>query len=431
MYTAHHYTGGSAAPNQVPQFAEKIHSHGKAFVEGEYTWTDKDYNGAATFTIDSMLKNIEGCQFVDGDGFWELLAPLTNFGGGFVCHYPGDNSDMITRVGKLSTHAGLLPTLTKTSAAIGSGWSFLNDTFTAPDGTLQQNHTADSGASWIKELDYSADGTVQSNRMWYGSQTYYTAAVYPPSPDYDVTGSVRIVSNATDATVVVRGRTGEGVASGYLLILYCNGSAYNLTIRRWAWDGSTFDIGSAPLPVQPAVGSDHTMTLRMKGSQLSAYWDGTLVIGPTTNTDITVTGLAGCGGLNNTSTTGIHLKSITAAANAQLITPVASAVLEPVTAGLGVLPMVEKATASIPQPTCVWIEPAQVGNAAAQMLNPSITLTEIAPVEVAAASMPTPAVNIISSGAPAYWFAVDSTQEAALQKNHSGSWFAWVEAMKG
>jgi hypothetical protein len=397
IYTGHWYTGGSAAPNQVPQFAETIHSRGKAFVVGEYTWTDKDQNGSATFTIDSMLKNIEGCQFVDGDCFWELLAPLTNFGGGLVCHYPGDNSDMITRVGKLSAHAALMPTLTQ----IG-GQQFLNDTFTDSNGVLLQNHTADSGAHWLKELDMSADGTIQSNRIWFGTQTYYVAEVYPPGPDYDVTGFVRIVSNATNATVVVRGRTGLGVASGYLLILWYDGSNYSLTLRRWAWDGSTFDIGSAVLPIQPGIGTDHTMMLRMVGSQLSAYWDGALIVGPTTNTDIVVTGEAGCGGLNSTSTTGIHLDAITAA-----------------------VPKFGTGTENV---TATITGTGGIGRGGSQTITATITGAGVLGLVGAATFTVAADISGHSAIAVPLAFAVTRIPEAALSTNHSGAWFAIDEA---
>jgi mannan endo-1,4-beta-mannosidase len=67
-----------------------VHSHGKAFSLGEYTWTDKDLNGfSLSWTLTQMLSAIEASPYVDGDNFWSLYPPLENWGGGFTLHYPG------------------------------------------------------------------------------------------------------------------------------------------------------------------------------------------------------------------------------------------------------------------------------------------------------------------------------------------------------
>jgi hypothetical protein len=52
-----------------------------------------------------MLTAILASKYVDGDNFWELLAPLAQFGGGFMLHWPGDNANMATRATQLANHA--------------------------------------------------------------------------------------------------------------------------------------------------------------------------------------------------------------------------------------------------------------------------------------------------------------------------------------
>jgi hypothetical protein len=110
IYGNHSY---GATPAHIVANATTVHSHGKAFFLGEYTWTDKDTNGfGISWTLTQMLSAIEASTYVDGDSFWELLAPLAQFGGGFVLHWPGDDANMVTRATQLANHASkmrLLP----------------------------------------------------------------------------------------------------------------------------------------------------------------------------------------------------------------------------------------------------------------------------------------------------------------------------------
>lgn len=104
IYCNHAYAGPT--PGQLVTNATTVHSHGKAFFLGEYTWTDKDTNGfGISWTLTQMLSAIESSTYVDGDNFWELLAPLAQFGGGFALHWPGDNANMVTRATQLANHA--------------------------------------------------------------------------------------------------------------------------------------------------------------------------------------------------------------------------------------------------------------------------------------------------------------------------------------
>jgi mannan endo-1,4-beta-mannosidase len=105
IYTTHSYHN-ALNPSWVVANAETIHSHRKAFLLGEYSWTDKDINGfSLSWTLTQMLSAIEASPYVDGDNFWSLYPTLENWGGGFTLHYPGDNGDMVTRATQLANHA--------------------------------------------------------------------------------------------------------------------------------------------------------------------------------------------------------------------------------------------------------------------------------------------------------------------------------------
>jgi hypothetical protein len=105
IFTQHTYDD-SRNPTTVPALATTAHSYGKAFYLGEYSWTDKDIKGfGLSWTLPQMISAVEASTYIDGDGYWALLAPLANYGGGFVLHYPGDTTDMRDRATQLTTHS--------------------------------------------------------------------------------------------------------------------------------------------------------------------------------------------------------------------------------------------------------------------------------------------------------------------------------------
>ena len=102
IYSEHTYDN-FRSPQYIVDVAQTVHSYSKAFILGEYTWTDRGVNGfGLSWTLTQMLSAIAASPYVDGDLFWELLAPLTNHGGGFTLHWPGDNADMVTRADQLA-----------------------------------------------------------------------------------------------------------------------------------------------------------------------------------------------------------------------------------------------------------------------------------------------------------------------------------------
>lgn len=96
-------------PARMVEAANICHANGKAFIIGEFLWTDKRVGGwPLGWTLDQMITAVEGSDTIDGDMFWQLLPPLTNHGDGFALHYPGDNDSMRTRATKLANHAAVV-----------------------------------------------------------------------------------------------------------------------------------------------------------------------------------------------------------------------------------------------------------------------------------------------------------------------------------
>ena len=115
IYEDHTYDS-TRTPGWLAVEADSAHSYGKAYTVGEFTWTDKDGSGnALSWTLDSLLSKMESDANFDIGTFWDLLAPLTNWGDKFTLHFPGDSSnspetaaDMADRVIKLTRHAKII-----------------------------------------------------------------------------------------------------------------------------------------------------------------------------------------------------------------------------------------------------------------------------------------------------------------------------------
>jgi hypothetical protein len=107
IYTDHAYTNYNT-PAILAGEGAACHNADKAFYVGEFTWTGSGFNPQPQWTLAQMLSTIEGSANIDGDAYWRLFPQLDTHGGGFVLHYPGDTTDMATRVGQLSTHASTM-----------------------------------------------------------------------------------------------------------------------------------------------------------------------------------------------------------------------------------------------------------------------------------------------------------------------------------
>lgn len=111
------------------------HSYGKGFLVSEYTWTNKDVNGfnISTWTLPQMIAGLEISPWVDGDQFWSLHPAGMTHGGGFMMHYPADNSNTSLAAGDMATRAAQLVTHATDNPNSPSRASALVDTFTTQD----------------------------------------------------------------------------------------------------------------------------------------------------------------------------------------------------------------------------------------------------------------------------------------------------------
>lgn len=184
--------------------------------------------------------------------------------------------------------------------------AFVSDTFTDSNGTSLNSHTPDTGGTWTDAPapPASSAADIESNVLecnaHFQTNRFYNAAS-PPSADYYV--EVQITQNgshgwANSAGVLGRVQTGGGNLTGYEALWIENGSSDTWELLVWNGGLST-SLGTW---ADAFASGTRTVQLEMDGDQISVYVDGTLRIGPVTNTVVTAAGHAGLtinGGLMN------------------------------------------------------------------------------------------------------------------------------------
>jgi len=161
-----------------------------------------------------------------------------------------------------------------------AGGALACDTFTEASNTNLENHTSDSGQTWT--LGGSDAGAIQVNGAndWaqanfsFGGDTYafnYTAA----SADYQVTFTLKnTISGTTRVCARTTGTWGAGTFSGYCARI----TSTQRTLQRS--DNASFtdlnNDGTAP-------SLNDTITIRCKGNQISMLVNGSVILGPTTD----------------------------------------------------------------------------------------------------------------------------------------------------
>lgn len=191
--------------------------------------------------------------------------------------------------------------------------TFLNDTLTDTNGVLLTAHTGETGATWAKETGQTGVFTVQTNRIYCSTTNacYYSSGV-PVHPDYEVTGTVEIITAANNEVGIV-GRAATGAVTHYwasLKRVSSGGGTWSLNLNSYV-NGTANSLGTYACG---ALTGTHTIKLRMVGNQISVYLDGTLRIGPVTDTAVTAAGRAGVRAITAvTTTTGFHIADISAA----------------------------------------------------------------------------------------------------------------------
>lgn len=132
----------------------------------------------------------------------------------------------------------------------------------------------------------------------------------PPSADYDVSCDLVVKTVLSNCFVGVAGRIQSGATTFYQF--YHNGTTNEWAVSKRIADTNTV-LGTVASGV--SAGNTYRITLRMEGNQISGLVNGTVVLGPFTNSDITTVGLPGIRRLDNsgcTATTGIHYDNFSA-----------------------------------------------------------------------------------------------------------------------
>ena len=201
-------------------------------------------------------------------------------------------------------------TVTVTDAAEGGG-AFLNDTFTDTNGVAVTAHTPETGGSWVAQTGYtpSPNSLINNNRLYAASATgVYRNTATPPSADYYVECVLDFFTTVSADNNGVTGRASDVANTFYF--------------ARWSQTAGGFQLFKCVAGTNTQLGSTYTnaftsgsrtVRLTMTGTTIAMSIDGTERVS-VTDSSIAAAGFAGIrGALANTTTTGIHMTSITAA----------------------------------------------------------------------------------------------------------------------
>lgn len=187
---------------------------------------------------------------------------------------------------------------------------FLSDSFTDSQFTSILAHTPEIGGAYALQTGYAPANPCQidgSNRLYAAAANdcYYNSAS-PPSANYKVEADFIFVTSIGTDNVGITGRADTAANTMYLLRYSRQAGQFNL-LKLVA--GSPTTLGSFSDAF--ASGQRHVQ-LTMNGTTISCSVDGVEIINVTDNA-ITAAGRAGVRfGMNQTSTTGIHMDNLVA-----------------------------------------------------------------------------------------------------------------------
>jgi hypothetical protein len=214
---SHHYYPKSIA--ELEHDAKAAQKAGKAFVVGEFDWTDA-HGGD---TLSSFLSTIESNPAIAGDAFWELWSHDDEYGyvsngRQYTLHYPGDSVAMRTSVRQLLTHAykmrGIpvpedsVPGVPAINVVIRSGANDVlvwRGTAVAASYTIERSTSGATGP-WTIICDKCAtdistpwvDMTTPAGALWYRVTAYNLSGIAgSPSIPYQA-GSRGIITDNLD-----------------------------------------------------------------------------------------------------------------------------------------------------------------------------------------------------------------------------------------
>jgi hypothetical protein len=181
-----------------------------------------------------------------------------------------------------------------------------NDTFTNADNTLITAHTSNSGHSWVAQNGYAPTNHARiiANRLMpQSSINVYRANVTMSNANYEVEAILNVLSNTGSVGVTARASATE--SSFY---------AWRYSSNVWALIERVAGVDTTLATFNQTLTAGQTVTAKIvcNGTKIDGWIDGVLRA-TVNNSDITEAGSPGirCP-VAVTSTTGIHLDSMTA-----------------------------------------------------------------------------------------------------------------------
>lgn len=160
--------------------------------------------------------------------------------------------------------------------------TFASDSFTNTDDTGLASHNA----AWVRNSNFTADiAVIKSNKLTgyvnAGSTAYVRDAA--ASADYEVSALITQIDTNTSANAGLVARMTSTTPVGYM----CR-YRYNTGVQLFKLPNSVtaVQLGST-VAGNLSNGGSMTLKLRCEGDQISVYKDGSLVIGPITDTATT------------------------------------------------------------------------------------------------------------------------------------------------
>ncbi|KAH3762380.1 cellulase family glycosylhydrolase [Pelomyxa schiedti] len=197
IYSDHFY------PMEVSKLnrdASQVYAANKVYFVGEYGWSQGDLESFLT-AIETNVGNGKLC----GDNFWSLFPHADNYGfvqhsDGFTLHYPGDTTDMQSRVTMLRNHAfkvsaqsvpshNIPPAPIITSASSASRTIAWRGAAAASSYDVERSSTSPSfsspAADWQVVCSQCAD---DNDTPWYDSSRTQSADVWYRVRGYNLDG---------------------------------------------------------------------------------------------------------------------------------------------------------------------------------------------------------------------------------------------------
>ena len=190
---------------------------------------------------------------------------------------------------------------------------------TDTDGTLLASHTPGTGGSYAVYPGYTSLGTIRSNRVCNdGSNSFavYTNTASLPTPNYEVSADIVILTVAGEDNIGLAGRADHTVSVGndtYYYVAYDNGNGNWVLAKGVAGVFTTIGTYSQAL----SLSTTYNASLVMRGTSIKTLIDGAERIS-VTDSSITSAFRAGLYTHDSGAGTGYHIDNYLAQSDASL-----------------------------------------------------------------------------------------------------------------